>query len=357
MFEIKNIKKYSHSLFDETSNSFSFFKNNEPVILSTSFGVQLNYLLNNLDLYPKEKISNNLESQQIKENGFFIDSNFAIQNLGKFDADYLRWQSTYFATIAIDMLGFKPKYNFDFLEKYKNNEYLEKWFTNLNFKNFWLSSNKLMFLLYFLTYEKEKLHINNDNSINLVFNLLNKTQDKNTGYWGTNQGASLLNGMFGAAHIYLFYRHHDQKINYKNTIITNTIKLQNINGLYGSKNGGACEDYNATDILFHLFKYGKKDEIKLCINKLYKAQIHEQRNNGGFSYKIDNRNSIDKIKNILKPKNCYYTYSGLKNMKSNYYKSDLWATYFRTLSIAKIEKMLEINNYDYKFYNLPGWGY
>ena len=355
---MNRILSYSKKLFDDKNYGFKFFKNGNLTILSTSFGVQLNSLLDSLKNYPTDKICVNIRKQQDRKTGLFIDRNFNIKQIMGFEEEYLFWQFTYFTTIALDMLGEKPQYSFIFLNDLKSKKFFGEWLNKQDFKNFWYTSNKIMFLFYFLTYEQERLNIDNRVLIDYLFDFLDLKQDSNTGFWGAQNGASLENGIFGASHIYLYYDYYGREINYKDKIIDNIIKLQNSFGLFGSKFGGACEDYDAIEILSTLMKHSnyKYELIKKAVSKAYNMIQKNQNKDGGFSYKIDNRNIFEKAKDIMCKRNYYYSYSGWNKMQSNYFKSDIWGSYFRVLTIAKIDEMLNKKN-DYQFYSLPGWGY
>jgi len=359
-YDCNAVLEYSKKLFDNTNYGFKFFNNGNLTILSTSFGVQLNFLLNNLSNYPIDKIYITLKKQQDSKTGLFIDNNFDIKQTVGFEEEYILWQFTYFTTIALDMLGEKPQYSFNFLSDLKNKKSLEKWLKKQDFRNFWYTSNKIMFLFYFLTYEQERLNIDNSGLIDYLFDFLDSKQDANTGFWGTQNGASLENGMFGASHIYLYYDFHGRKINYKDKIVNNVIKLQNSYGLFGSKLGGACEDYDAIEILSVLTKHSnyKYKVINNVVSKTYNMIQKNQNKDGGFSYNIDNRSILKRLKDKITGKEHYYNYSGWDKMRGKCFESDLWGTYFRVLTIAKIERMLDISrSNEYKFYSLPGWGY
>lgn len=258
------------------------------------------------------------------------------------------------------MLGEKPQYPFTFLNELKEVTLLESWLKKQNFSNFWYTSNKIMFLLYFLTYEQAKLDCNNCTYITYLLNQLDLLQDSTTGFWGTQNGASLLNGMFGAAHIYLYYNYYNKEIKYKKIILENVLKLKNSYGLFGSKLGGACEDYNGVEIVSTLLK-NYEENFRTIADDFYRTHniiSKSQNKDGGFSYSINNRNIFEIVKDELQSRNYVYYYSDWNKMKSNIFKSDLWGTYFRVLTIAKIEKMLEINTgNEYRLYSLPGWGY
>lgn len=352
--------EYLKSNFDQKNYEFTFFHGGHSTILSTSFGVQLNYLLNYLHDLPLKKISERLKDQQDPKTGLFIDKNFNINDVTNFEEEYIIWQFTYFATIALDMMDEKPRYPFKFLEIIKDKLTLDSWLKKQDYVDFWYTSNKIMFLLYFLIYEQKRIGYNNHEYINTIFNKLDDSQDNNTGFWGTQGGASLLNGMFGAAHIYLYYNFYNKEIKYKNTILENVLKLKNSYGLFGSKLGGACEDYNGIEIVSTLLK-NSDTHLQKGIEEFYKTYhiiLKSQNEDGGFPYSIDNRNIFEIIRDKLQNRNYFYYYSDWNKMKSNSFKSDLWGTYFRVLTIAKIEKMLEIDtDNEYTLYSLPGWGY
>ena len=181
-----------------------------------------------------------------------------------------------------------------------------------------------------------------------------------SGFWGIKDGASLENGMFGASHIYLYYVFHNRKIKFTENIIESVTGLQNSYGLFGSKFGGACEDYDGIEILSRLIKHRDymSDPVRKVVQKTYEMILKYQNSDGGFPYNIDTRSFLRKLRDTFKRKKYFYKYSGWKKMISSCFQSDLWATYFRTLTIAKIETMLKINeNKKYRFYSLPGWGY
>jgi len=356
----KAVSEYSKSLSNDTNCGFRFFKDGNSTILSSSFGVQLNFLLDSLADYPTDKISTSLRNQQDTQSGLFIDHSFDMMDVTGFEEEYILWQFTYFASIALDMLNETLPFSFNFLTDLKKAGALEKWLNKQDFKNFWYTSNKLMFLFYFLTYEQERINVDNRKLIEYLFTFLDSKQDADTGFWGTQRGASLQNGMFGAAHIYLYYDFYGREINHKEKIIDNVVSLQNSNGMFGGRFGGACEDYDAIEILSVLIRHSdyKHDLIKKIIDKTYHIIQKNQNKDGGFPYSIDTRSIIERLKNKITKKEYSYNYSGWRRMKSNCFKSDIWGTYFRVLTIAKVEGILSLGDSNkYKFYSLPGWGY
>ena len=359
-FDRNAVLEYSRKLFDDKSCEFRFFDKGNSTILSNSFGVQLNFLLNHLGDYPTDKIRIVLREQQESKTGLFVDRDFNIEHTMAPDEEYILWQFTYFATMAMDMIEEKPQYSFGFLADLKDEESMKRWLRKQDFRDFWYTSNKIMFLLYFLTYEQERQSIDNDGLLEYLFDFLDSKQDPKTGFWGTQSGASLENGMFGAAHVYLYYDFHGRRINHQNRIVDNVVKLQNAHGLFGFEVGGACEDYDAVEILSMLAKNSNRrhDLTMRTLDRTYDAIQRAQCKDGGFSYSIDNRSVYRKFRDRITGKERYYSYSGWDRMRAKRFRSDLWGTYFRVLTLAKIEKILDSSRKDkYIFYSLPGWGY
>ncbi len=364
---IEKLIEFNNHLQNNELCGYKFHERGNVTILSTDFAIMLNFLLAYSKNFNKNSLLNFLLESQNKE-GFFIDQNFSLNDTsGSHKEDYILWQFTYFSTIALDMLGSRPKYDFIFLKPLLDKVELKNWFNELNWKNFWYSSNQIMFLMYFLTYMKERWGYDPyliDSLIQECFAILDSKQDSNTGYWGTALNRDLNIGMYGASHIYLFYDYYNRKINYPEKIIDNTLGLQNSNGLFGSEYGGACEDYDAIEILSKMLRqtdYRRKD-IYIAFLKTYNKINSSQQQNGGISYCLKNFSLLEKIKkkiNIYKNSNRrIYSYSGWNRMTSDSFIPDIWSTYFRTLTNAIIEKDIpSLIGTKFCFYNLPGWGY
>lgn len=362
---INKIIEFNDNLQIADGVGFKFHNKGYATILSSNFAIMLNFLLVNSNKKHQKSLSNYLISQQ-QENGHFIDPNFLITDTSySHDEDYVKWQFTYFTTIALDMIGQKPKFKFNFLEPLLEKNELTKWFNELDWNNFWVVSNQIMFLMYFLTYIEKRLGDDNNwikDLINQCFDILDSKQDPNTGFWGTNINDNLSVGMYGAAHIYLFYDYYGRKINHVKKIIDNTLSLQNVNGLYGSKIGGACEDYDAIEVLSKISRHTdyKKEDINRAFLKTYVKINSSQDKNGGFSYCLKEDSLKQKFKEIIhfKSNKCTYSYSGWNKMQCDIFVPDVWATYFRTLTLAVIENDIpSLKGNKFNFYDLPAWGY
>lgn len=342
-----NVVKKSYGGFAMTSK-------NEDTLLSSSFACHIFELLgivSELNLDKKKQWAKRFLDAQSDESGYFIDPKFSINDtVGSHNKDYIYWQFTYFSLHALDILDYNAKYKLNFIEKFKDTEVLAKWLAERKWDNFWLESNNIMFLLFFLTYKLER---ENDFKckviIDNIFDFLDKKQDPETGYWGTDAGSSIFNGMAGASHIYFFYAYFGKKINYLEKIIDSTLQLQDCDGLFsppGTVGGGSCEDLDAINILCitSLLSSHKKIRVWVSLRKAYrKIKRNSDQKTGSFSYKFNNSEDS-------------WSYSGWNKMSAKFNELDTWSTYFRNLTLAFIEERYGMKN-DWKFRKLPSLGW
>jgi hypothetical protein len=356
--------KYLIKLYNKENGSFNFSEYSLATILSTDFAVSQIFLINEID-YLKERYQHIrdylLRAKQ--PNGYFIDTDFDLAHNNTFHKnDYVVPQFSYFTYIALDILGMHFE-DIPFIEKYLDSKTINLWLNELEWGNFWYESNKIMFMMYFFSYlikygnesHKERAGL----CINEFFKVLNAKQDKNTGFWGTDfNNNDLQDGCFGAAHIYLFYDYYGIEIQYPQKIIESTLTLHSENGLIGSKEGGACEDYDVIDIYHRILKQSifKKEEILDKLLLMKKKINCSQHTDGGFSYKLYDYS----LKNIIKFRKdkIKYKYSSWEKMSTPIYLPDSWGSYFKVLSLIVIDRIIQgkLNN-SFKSYNLPGWGF
>lgn len=351
---------YLNNLQNKDS-SMNFSAHTASTFLSTSFGIMVHYLLgenNRLD----NKLLEEYYGIENTNSANIIDPSFNANDLiGIHKSDYVINQINYFSLVALDVIGIRFK-NVPTVMTYLDNPgQLEAWFNSLNLSTFWYESNNIMFILYYFFYTvqhgSDNQALKAKESISIIMGLLNRTQDSQTGYWGTNlNNRNLLDGCFGAAHIYLFYDYLGHEIPYIKKIVDSTLSLHNKNGLLGSRYGGACEDYDAIEIYLRCLNQTdyRKNEIANKLVQMHEIISSSQNRDGGFSYRISESKLRRNIYSYIIKKE--YLYSGWGKMKTNSFRSDIWATWFRILSLTVIEKIIE-NKGDFCSYSLPAWGY
>ena len=358
-----DVKKFLLNLYDNGSFSYSP-ANTIKNLYSTCFGVMCLDLIGELDNFQgKEKISEYIKSYQDRETGYFLDENAIPQSNATHDQEYIFLQLTDFAQLALSALNEKAQYEYVFLEKYKEEKYLERWFFSLNWKNPWLVSNLIMFILNSFIYEEEN---SNQEYINNIINFLNKTQNPKTGYWNLGNKVTLHNQMAGAYHFIMYYTYLGLEPNYIEKIVDSTLTIQNHDGLFNYEGGGgSCDDLDAVDLLCRATFYSEHNipKIQNGLQAAYFSLLKNQNADGGFCWAKRNNLSVKDFKclinlNILNNKSdfilnatsktkkirynltksdFYWKYSGLETMKLKNDESDLFSTWFRLTSIAFIE--------------------
>lgn len=347
---------------DPDTYGFRFSPRGQATLLSTCFGVQLAYLHDIGDVYDRGRLANTIRTCG-QPSGLFRDPEFRVDDLvGSHDATYLDWQFTYFSLIALDMLGAASDQPLAFLAEFKQSSFLAAWLESREWDRFWHASNEIMFLLYFLTWES--VHCPSQKgacseSLNQCFAELDRRQDPQTGFWGTESGGDLAQGLFGAAHIYLFYEYHNRPLQYRREAIDTTVKLANQRGLYGGLYGGACEDYDAAEVLLRTAAMGEiLPAAAVDVLQRMKQSITDACRRGGFPYALPRPGTlgvVDRVSFKIRGQSLY-RYSGWQKMESALFSPDMWGTYFRTLTLAMIERSSNPSSLGVT-YDLPGWGY
>jgi len=367
----KRIVKFINQLYNG-NGTFNFSPRNRVTnIYSTCFAIMALDLINKLADYPleeKKKMINYLHKSQDPESGLFIDKNCIPSENSSHNLEYINLQITDFAQMALVTLGSKPRYKYLFLKKYKNKKYLEEWLEKLNWKNPWLVSNLIMFLLNSFIYEQEIFKVNNRAYINFIINWLTSNQDQKKGYWNLGKKATIHNQMAGAYHFLFFYTYLNKKPKLIPKIIDSTLSIQDYDGLFNyAGGGGSCDDLDAIDILCRSTFYTdyKREQIVKSLRRAYISIIKNQNKDGGFCWAKRNTLSFKKIlfmfnfktlinngikeflinfafklKNqvyIIFLKRLTWKYSGLNSMEVELNESDIWSTWFRLLSLALIE--------------------
>ncbi len=302
-------------------------------LLATCFGVLAQETLGALPGLPAQRRRELIESISScqQPDGTFRDPQHGdsiVLNLRKFTPTYLSWQETYFALHALDALDAEPPQRLSFIEPFTSDSVVMPWLGTLGFDDFWFASNYVMFLLYFLI-EAEG---SSSPAAHRVLDWLDKRQDPKTGYWGTQQGASLFNGMAGAFHVYGFYQYLGRPIFHQSAAVASTLKLQESTGLWSAPGGGSCEDLDAIDILAKLEADGSRQEreVRDALARALPALRASRRPDGGYCWTSPQRRA----------KHRQVVYSGLSTLRVDSNQSDAWSTWFRPLAIALAQERL-----------------
>ena len=359
----------------EKYGKYKLTKSADSTLLASCFAVMVKGLYGELsalsEVQRKEWVNYILDCQDSKT-GLFIDPLLRSADLSspKHSWEYMTFNSTMLSLVALQTLGAESRYPLNFLNKYKDSLYIARWLEERNWKDPWLEGNNLMFIGGFLIKDLERTkNPTVADTMKVFFKWLDEHQDPKTGYWGTDKGAGNFGAMAGAFHIYLLYFYLNKPLHYIERIIDATLLLQCKDGLFSTAGGGgSCEDLDAIDILVKLgglSSYRAKD-IEETLQKAFDAILKNQNKNGGFCWakrprKIEIRKNLLKaFLNYIKKPNQIIKYGGWERMSFNISESDIFSTWFRSLSIALIDTKypskysLGIN---WKFSEYPGLGF
>jgi prenyltransferase beta subunit len=344
----KEIIKYIRSNKGDNIYEYKFCNSiKEYDLYSSVYAVMTLGLLNevkNLSLEEKLNWSNYILSFQNKD-GFFVDENLSTPLASKIH--HWGWYHLLpHLIIALDYLDTKPKYDFKFIYDMFEKQTIEEWLNSRQWEENYLAvSNEIMNITVLLQYSRDKL--NNTKAKDYVSRILdwleiNQIDDK-TNLWGSKTSRSKLDisKAVKSAYHYLPMFIYDNKLNNLdiNSIIKYTLKTQNEFGTYGpcSLTDG-CEDIDSLYLLTQLpSPNNSKDKINNSVEIFFNKVFSNMNSDGGFVFQ--------RLKT--------FQYADSK-LKSNINESNMFGTWFRTLSIAYACKYLHIDN-EFKFSDTSGY--
>jgi hypothetical protein len=225
--------------------------------------------------------------------------------------EYWLGHSTFLAQMALDALNTAPRYQFQFLDKWRDDAAVHEFIDSLDWTNPWRESNWVEWLGVWLLWDaglrppgtipKNKW----PQGFGGLIKWLVDNQDPETGYWGNPPGSQQSKRfamMAGAYHHYLFFYATGTEIPYVDRIIDNTLSLQEPDGLFGNGKvgGGPCEDMDAIDILANMSRLSdhRRKDVQKSLKKASKAILYNQRNNGAFVWRRQPERKIPFLKRL-----------------------------------------------------------
>lgn len=314
---------------------------------------------------------------QSEEDGLFVPGTLLRRELTSHSATYLRYQATYFAIHALDALNSRPKYRISFARKLQDVEYVRGWLDGGPWQNPWLHSNNVMFALTFLQTDWEWFGEEASiSAFDAILDYLDERQDPVSGLWQPDDGRDDLNAVYAAYHFFPYYFWRERQPAYVDRIIDTTLSIQQPGGLFG---GGACEDLDAvhTLVMMSLVTEHRATEVRTALERCFWRLLQLQNSDGGFSYYVPGpqprkswkRRTAERLglidyvpqKFLWQPASKEWMYSGWKQLTCPCDESDLWASWFRPLSIRLIYDRYPDLAADYTpngaYRSIPGLGW
>lgn len=205
------------------------------------------------------------------------------------------WHFTRGNIWSLRVLGFKSKNEFEFIEPLMNKRTLYNWVKHYDWANSWAAGNQILAATTVLLAQKDWFGSNIVDEV-LEFGMypaLEELQDEATGFWGTQYGANMRNGLFGTIHIAPIYFKLGWELTKTAPMIDSTLSCQLEDGSFW-EGGSDCPDYDGAYMMTNLgvlSQYRNEDLKEACKRYLNHALMHLDKNGGWLLHRKDSKPS------------------------------------------------------------------
>lgn len=341
----RNVKNYLYGLLSNGRIGYFSQSADAETLYSYVYFVMLAGLLDiHLEANIRKQIIEKIKCAQCSD-GLFYDN--TVLNYQYLNGD--GWGARHFiphVIIALERLHEKPDYELSFLKPFMDCKGMRSVIEALDWQHVWGTSNFVMNIGVCMQYARDFMEQDcyND-SIKAVQDWLCSNVREDNGMWYRGSTINKKTGyeiIRGAYHLYPLLIYDGVDFPYKERAIDLLLQMQNpFGGFDFRKNSGACEDIDAIEPLIRLgilCKGYRENDIKDVICRAFFWVAQNQMEDGGFVYRRGER----------------FLY-GHKNMSCNVNESNLFATWFRYLSIEYMyEYLAEKENL---LIRVPGYEY
>lgn len=196
------------------------------------------------------------------------------------------WHFTRGMLWTLYVLGRKPEKELSFLEPFLDKKFMYNYVRKYDWSNSWAAGNQIcalstaMFALrdfFGVPYVNDVLEYG-------MFPALEELLDPETGYWGCQFGADLLNGQFGTIHVLPTYFAQGWEYRFLERSVDSTLACQNPDGSFWPC-GSDCPDFDGAYMLYNLSlltDYRREDMEKAARLYVGHAEMHFSDNGSGF---------------------------------------------------------------------------
>ncbi len=361
----KNIeKKYIHFIKEGTRNTANYsaralsYCNNMcndvgrvkfsltsslPSLYSGAYGCLLKLLYGRITESERTRWKEYFDAHQRSEDGLFYDVQY---NSDSFFYGTDGWGARHLVphlTIAFDKMGLLPKYEFSYLDKYKNPDDMIRWLDSLDYRKIWGSSNAIMNYGVAMQYARDRMNGDYSLSIEAMEDYLIKKINHH-GMWfeGEITSPEERNEMIrGAYHILPILYYDGIEVPNSEKAVDEILKSQNRWGGFDVRiASSACEDIDGVDplIRFSVMANRTNDEkVMKAVNRARTWILFNQNEDGGFVFEKAKR----------------FSYGGQSILSSVAGESNMFATWFRCVSLELINEFFDEKKS--LFINTPGY--
>lgn len=196
------------------------------------------------------------------------------------------WHATRGILWTLRKLDRKPARGFRFLEPFLDASALFKWVKHYDWGNPWAAGNQILACATALFAMRDWFGVSEVDSVmeEGIYPALEELFDEETGYWGTQFGAELDNGLFGTIHITPIYFSQGWPLRGVRRNVDSTLSLQRADGSFWP-GGSDCPDFDGAYMmanLAHLTDYRQQDLAAAARAYLDHALMHEDPEGRGW---------------------------------------------------------------------------
>ena len=300
-------------------------------IYGSMYACMIKFLLNKTISQAEKESWITYFNQFQNEEGYFIDKKIECENY--YNLDW--WGANHLSLhliICYTYLDAKPKYEFNYIKKFYEKSFLLNFLGGLDFNDIYHkdADNALMNIGTILQYQRD--FFNDEAAAKTLSILLDELEKKINPKWGSwgyfvDSIDNLSRSQQFAYHLYPLWLYDKRPIKHTENLIDLTLKTQNIWGGFGANlNSSACEDIDAVFVLIKLSENSsyRQTDVKVALQKALVWILANQNEDGGFVFR----------------RNQSFVY-GHPLTSSQQNESNLFATWFRLLSLSYLLKKLE----------------
>jgi len=283
--QFRNLPDFYNTVKADSDSDFAFRTSVEcedSTLYASVFAVMCFHYCGTLESLPlEEKLrwADYINSYQNDVSGLY-ESPEIFDGIGEYHTvEHRSLHLTCHVLPALSLLGFKPKYEVKYIEKYFNTDYLKAWLSKVDLSMAWVEGNNLLFIGQLLTYSIKK-NGKGYEALDVLFVWLEETVDPATGLWGTDHGCDLHKAMYGAYHQLILFFYWRRPVPHIEKLIDSTLRCQHFDGGFSEwRGGGTCQDIDGIDILakaYFLIDYRRRDVRKAmrgCLHHVFNDRL------------------------------------------------------------------------------------
>lgn len=283
--------------------------------------------------------------------GFFAGTEDARSRDLSIDDMEPYWHYTRGHLWALRILDRAPRYPLRFLEPLLDPQALYRWVKHYDWSNCWAAANQVLACATALFAARDWFGAADVNTAmeKGMYPALEELLDTNTGFWGTQLGADLSNGLFGTIHVAPIYFACGWPLSAVDRNVDSTLESQLADGSFWP-GGSDCPDFDGAYMMSNLWEltdYRREDLAAAARRYLRHALMHEDpAGRGWLLHRRDSRPDEWKSRPhwIWKP--------GAAEVVAEYRDEDpgrtriMLGSWFYPLSIALVAHMLRDTGYE-----------